>query len=85
MTGRGSLIQVSQVATVRIRERGGGVELCGEQGVEAGCFVGQTVEKAKRAGRVVERSNKAADAGSLIVICFLYPPIDSKSGLLRSG
>ena len=52
---------------------GVGVELRGERSVEAGCLVGQTVEKAKRAGRVVGEKNKAADAGNLIVICFALP------------
>lgn len=43
------------------------------------------VEKAERASRVVGKNNKAADAGSLIVICSLCAPIASKPGLLRSG
>lgn len=62
-----------------------GVALRDNRGVAAGCLVGQTREKAKRAGRVVGENNKAANAGSLIVICSLYPPIDNKSGLLQSG
>lgn len=62
-----------------------GVALRDNRGVAAGCLVGQTGEKAKRAGRGVGKNNKAANAGSLIVICSLYPPIDNKSGLLRSG
>ncbi len=73
-----------------------GVALRDNRGVAAGCLVGQTCresrkqkaesrkQKAER-GRVVGKNNKAANPGSLIVIYFLYPPIDSKSGLVRAG